>query len=370
MAPHRPQKSSHVEYATDEEDMIVYDMGEEWQYIRGIKKGYREIYGLTPRCGGVRYATDKTTNNCAFLLDNKHARLLRTGSKTLSVDGVSAADKGCRVYPLDPLPDAVALYSECTPSKRRAWILPDDRYTASLVGLRGGLRHDRTKLCPHTYGSNAAVLGLRTEICQTFKIRGYTDKNSVRFINYKSFLLANTFLESPVTISPHKSLNTFRVVISEPNLLSTPESEILEEFPDQGVIKKPENFNTSSIAIIRPQATKSSKLSATTQTDENITKLKCPPLKLLPRPSSLSKQNISPSIPSSSASPAQADLLTSTSPVVAIPESEPVNPPYTQQHLFHIQYIRFFIELRCSTVFCLYTGCFKKASTEDFNTGC
>ncbi|GFW53358.1 uncharacterized protein TNCV_4075791 [Trichonephila clavipes] len=28
---------------------------------------------------------------------------------------VSAADEGCRVYPLDPRPDAVALYSGCTP---------------------------------------------------------------------------------------------------------------------------------------------------------------------------------------------------------------------------------------------------------------
>ncbi|GFV66205.1 hypothetical protein TNCV_355851 [Trichonephila clavipes] len=34
---------------------------------------------------------------------------------------VSAADKGCRVYPLDPRPDAVALYSGCTSGKRRAW---------------------------------------------------------------------------------------------------------------------------------------------------------------------------------------------------------------------------------------------------------
>ncbi|GFW53352.1 hypothetical protein TNCV_4075731 [Trichonephila clavipes] len=29
MAPHGPQLSSHEEYTTDEEDMIVYDMGEE-----------------------------------------------------------------------------------------------------------------------------------------------------------------------------------------------------------------------------------------------------------------------------------------------------------------------------------------------------
>ncbi|GFW61946.1 uncharacterized protein TNCV_4669711 [Trichonephila clavipes] len=72
---------------------------------------------------------------------------------------VSAADKECRVYPLDPRPDAVALYSGCTPGKRRAWCLPDDRHTASLVGLRGGWRHARTKFFTRTYGSNAAVPG-------------------------------------------------------------------------------------------------------------------------------------------------------------------------------------------------------------------
>ncbi|GFX06663.1 putative RNA-directed DNA polymerase from transposon X-element [Trichonephila clavipes] len=33
---------------------------------------------------------------------------------------ISAADKGCRVYPLDPRPDAVALCSGCTSGKRRA----------------------------------------------------------------------------------------------------------------------------------------------------------------------------------------------------------------------------------------------------------
>ncbi|GFU27641.1 uncharacterized protein TNCV_3825531 [Trichonephila clavipes] len=72
---------------------------------------------------------------------------------------VSAADKGCRVYPLDPRPDAVVLYSGCTPGKRRAWYLPDDRHTASLVGLRGGWRHSRMKLCTRIYGTNAAVPG-------------------------------------------------------------------------------------------------------------------------------------------------------------------------------------------------------------------
>ncbi|GFW09723.1 uncharacterized protein TNCV_867861 [Trichonephila clavipes] len=46
---------------------------------------------------------------------------------------ISAADEGCRVYSLDPLPDAVALYSGCTPGKRRAWFLPDDRQLPLLL---------------------------------------------------------------------------------------------------------------------------------------------------------------------------------------------------------------------------------------------
>ncbi|GFV30212.1 uncharacterized protein TNCV_96891 [Trichonephila clavipes] len=48
---------------------------------------------------------------------------------------VSAADKGWQVNPLDPRPDAVALYSGCTSGKHRAWFLPDNRHTASLVEL-------------------------------------------------------------------------------------------------------------------------------------------------------------------------------------------------------------------------------------------
>ncbi|GFV32536.1 hypothetical protein TNCV_3953401 [Trichonephila clavipes] len=73
---------------------------------------------------------------------------------------VSAADKGWRVYPLDPQPDAVSLYSGCTLGKCCARYLPDDRHSASLVGLRGGWRHARTKLYTLSYGSNAAVPGL------------------------------------------------------------------------------------------------------------------------------------------------------------------------------------------------------------------
>ncbi|GFY01033.1 uncharacterized protein TNCV_1364381 [Trichonephila clavipes] len=53
----------------------------------------------------------------------------------------------------------------------------------------------------------------------------------------KSFLLAKSFLNCPVTISPHKTLNSCRGVISETDLLSTPEEEIIEGFSNQGVIQ-------------------------------------------------------------------------------------------------------------------------------------
>ncbi|GFT86621.1 uncharacterized protein TNCV_5123701 [Trichonephila clavipes] len=89
-----------------------------------------------------------------------YSRYKRPADKRSKKDRrVNAANKECRVYLLDPRPDAVALYSGCTPGKRRAWFLPDDRDTASLVGLRGGWRHARTKLYTRIYGSNAAVPG-------------------------------------------------------------------------------------------------------------------------------------------------------------------------------------------------------------------
>ncbi|GFX80855.1 hypothetical protein TNCV_2766201 [Trichonephila clavipes] len=51
MAQHRPRKPASVEYTTDEEDIIVYDIDritEKWQYCRRIKKGYCEIYIYNP----------------------------------------------------------------------------------------------------------------------------------------------------------------------------------------------------------------------------------------------------------------------------------------------------------------------------------
>ncbi|GFW95684.1 uncharacterized protein TNCV_19151 [Trichonephila clavipes] len=60
---------------------------------------------------------------------------------------------------------------------------------------------------------------------------------TVSALQTKSFLLAKTFLDCPLTASPHKSLNSSRGVISEPDLICTPEAEILEGFSGQGVIQ-------------------------------------------------------------------------------------------------------------------------------------
>ncbi|GBN20956.1 hypothetical protein AVEN_177595-1 [Araneus ventricosus] len=58
---------------------------------------------------------------------------------------------------------------------------------------------------------------------------------TVSSLQTKSFLLAKTFLDLPVSVTPHKTLNTCRGVISESELLGTSEGEILEGFSTQGV---------------------------------------------------------------------------------------------------------------------------------------
>ncbi|GFY04649.1 uncharacterized protein TNCV_419051 [Trichonephila clavipes] len=144
---------------------------------------------------------------------------------------ISAADKGCQVYPLDPRPDTVALYSGCTPGKRRAWFLPDDQHTASLVGLRGGWSLTNVQIATHV-----RFLIISLENNEMFKKSSFSIHRAVIGIGVIS--TDQFFLDLPVNIIPHKSLNTSRGVITEPDLLSTTEAEILEGFSDQGVIQK------------------------------------------------------------------------------------------------------------------------------------
>ncbi|GFV86007.1 hypothetical protein TNCV_203871 [Trichonephila clavipes] len=152
------------------------------------------------------------------------------------------------------------------------------------------------------------------------------------------------------TLTPHRSLNTSRGVISEPDLLTTPDAEILDGFSDQCVIqasfhrlyskaekrylhpvpsirlemekevqaiKTNKNIYVEARKLIVPQpsqtyapATKSITVNNSSQTDENITKLKCSSLKLLQPLLSLPKSNTSISIPavSTSSSSTQAQL--------------------------------------------------------------
>ncbi|GFT44752.1 uncharacterized protein TNCV_2845351 [Trichonephila clavipes] len=270
---------------------------------------------------------------------------------------------------------------------------------------------------------------------------------TVSALQTKSFLSAKVFLDCPLIVTPHRSLNSCRGVISEPDLLCASEAEILEGLSDQGVtqvrrikIKKDSSLSPTKHLIltfnspklpstikagylnckIRPyipnplrcfkcqrfghsqtscrgqltcsrcaavghfstdctlepkcinclqahsadsklcpkwkaekqiqeiktnknityiearklvapppltltysQAAKSSITSASTQTDENITKIKCPLLELLQPASSNSKQNKTTSIPTVSTSSTQAHLLRSTS---TISKSQPHIP--------------------------------------------
>ncbi|GFX75101.1 uncharacterized protein TNCV_3170291 [Trichonephila clavipes] len=263
---------------------------------------------------------------------------------------VSAADKGCRVDPLDPRPDAVALYSGCTPGKRRAWFLPDDRHTAPLVGLRGGWRHARMKvlrvlmdpmlLCPgkglvlpnlnieqissntrflliylpnnemsskSSFAIQKALVGIGGEPKSVKRLRsGDLLIETPSAIQTKSFLQAKTFLNSPVNICPHKTLNSCRGVISEPDLLTTTDAEILDGFSGQ----EARRLVVPQLSQTYAQAAKSSTLINSIQTDENITKIKFPPLKLLAPLSSKPRPNISLGSTAVTTSSTQAQLLT------------------------------------------------------------
>ncbi|GFT57596.1 uncharacterized protein TNCV_3137091 [Trichonephila clavipes] len=57
---------------------------------------------------------------------------------------------------------------------------------------------------------------------------------NISVLQSKSFLMAKTFIDSTLTVTSHKSLNSCRGVISEPDLLYASEAEILEGLSDQG----------------------------------------------------------------------------------------------------------------------------------------
>ncbi|GFX71820.1 uncharacterized protein TNCV_2010571 [Trichonephila clavipes] len=262
--------------------------------------------------------------------------------------------------------------------------------------------NDMSKQSP--FAIHKALIGIGGEPNSVKRLRSgdlLIETNSA--LQTKSFLLAKSFLDSPITINPHKTLNSCRGVISESDLLTTPDAEILDGFSDQGVIQcqrfghsqnscrgqltcsrcaavghsstdctlEPKCINCSQIhtadsklcpkwktekeiqaiktnnnityvearKLIVPQtshtyaqAAKSSNKTSSTQTDEIITKIKCPPLELLQPLSSTIRKNLSISTPdvSTSSSSTQAQLLPSTSSIsTSNSESQPPIPTCT-----------------------------------------
>ncbi|GFW26128.1 uncharacterized protein TNCV_3396241 [Trichonephila clavipes] len=213
----------------------------------------------------------------------------------------SAADKGCRVYPLDPRPDAVILYSGCTPAKRRAWFLPDDQHTASLIGLRGGWRHARTKMFTRIYGSNAAVPS--PKLASTIKARYLNCKirpyipNPLRCFKCQRFGHSQTSCRGQLTCSrcasvghaaidcspEQKCVNCSEAHSSDSKLCPKwkTEKEIQTLKTNKNIYIEARKLLTPQLSQTYAQVTKPSIATNTTQTHENITKIKCPPLELL-----------------------------------------------------------------------------------------
>ncbi|GFV62647.1 uncharacterized protein TNCV_2528721 [Trichonephila clavipes] len=232
----------------------------------------------------------------------------------------SPADKGCWVYLLEPHPDAVRLYPGCTPVEacqgEVVFTPMDPSHLCPGKGLVLPTTITIDQIASHTcffiLSFPNGEMSKKSPFAIQKALQGIGELNSVKKLRSgdllvetksaaqsMSYLTAKTFLDFLLQVAPHRSLNTSRVVISELDLLSTSESDILEGFLDQGVIL----------------------------TDENIKKIKCPPLKFIQTASSILKPNISASIPAVSTSSffTQARLLPST-----IPESQPLIPTFNK----------------------------------------
>ncbi|GFV27663.1 uncharacterized protein TNCV_3523371 [Trichonephila clavipes] len=195
-------------------------------------------------------------------------------------------------------------------------------------------------------------------------------------VQSKSFLIAKTFLDSTLTVTPHKSLNFSRGFISESDFCALQKQKFSKDFltrvlprcatighPSTDCTLEPKCVNCfqsppsdsklcskwkteKEIQIIKtnrnitylearkqiaPQLSQSyaqviklSTATTTTQTDENITKIVCPPLKLLQPLISVPKPIISSSVAAvnKSSTSTQAELVPSTSSVTVTSPSK------------------------------------------------
>ncbi|GFX90412.1 uncharacterized protein TNCV_5067991 [Trichonephila clavipes] len=85
-----------------------------------------------------------------------------------------------------------------------------------------------------------ALIGIDGEPKSIKKLRsGDLLIETISAVQSKSFLLAKTFIDFPLVVTPHRNLNSCRGVISESDLLCASETEILEGLSDQGVTQCP-----------------------------------------------------------------------------------------------------------------------------------
>ncbi|GFX13824.1 proclotting enzyme [Trichonephila clavipes] len=173
------------------------------------------------------------------------------------------------------------------------------------IGVDAVRRHEQFD--PRTYKNDIAVLRLSrsvpfhddvSPVCLPFdSLYNYNLTGKTSYVTG----FGTTAFNSPLVVTPHRTLNSCRGVISESDLLCASETEILEGLSDQGVAQLSQTY---------AHAAKSSTLNNSTQTDENITKINCPPLKLL-APLSSKRKNIPTAV--TTLSSAQTQLLPSIS---------------------------------------------------------
>ncbi|GFX46027.1 hypothetical protein TNCV_1919941 [Trichonephila clavipes] len=149
MAPYRRKKPAPTDLSTDQEDMITYDVEEDEleQHPDLVQKDeIAEIVAKEPLEKSDDYPQIKNLLFARFQLTPIALR-----DRFESHQGFTLPRCPSDLF---LLPRGLLSLVSAVPG-----FLPDDRHTASLVGLRGGWRHARMKLCTRIYGSNAAVPG-------------------------------------------------------------------------------------------------------------------------------------------------------------------------------------------------------------------
>ncbi|GFX42200.1 uncharacterized protein TNCV_3003411 [Trichonephila clavipes] len=259
-----------------------------WEYLRPTLR-YRRVAGVSPflSIGWWYLSSVSPKRHCCR---------------------VSAADKGCRVYPLDLRPDAVALYSGCTsvskiPHKTlnscRGVISEPDLLTTPEPEVLEGFSKQGVIQCQRFGHSQTSCRGQLT--CSRYASVGHSSTDC--------------------TLEP-KCINCTQSHLSDSKLCQKwkLETQIQEIKTNKNVSYfEARKFIVPQLTQTYAQNTKPSSISTTTQTDPNITNIICPPLQYLkPLSSEIPMPNTSSSVStvSTSCSSTQENLPPSPSAII------------------------------------------------------